>query len=387
MVPKQLIAGKPEDVGIDSEKLEGVFLRAQKEVRQFGPNSVQVAVARFGKVAGLRTFGSAVQGAHEQPCTNDTLYVMYSCTKGIIAAAVWVLLEDGLLSLDERVAGIIPEFATNGKDAVTVEQVLLHTAGFPRAPLPPRLWQDRDGRLEAFSTWRLTSEPGSAFAYHATSAHWVLAEIIERRTGIDFRAYVRDRVAEPMGLPELFVGLPGEFRQRVARVRYVVEPVEPPDGWGEVTPEAVMRFADPEHWPTGVPGAGGIAGASELALFYQVLINGGEAADGRRVLKRETIDFATRVRTEGRHRDAFGVPVNRALSMIVAGDDGNAFTRGFGRTAGPRAIGHNGAGGQIAWGDPDSGISLGFVTSGFTDWRISGRRTTALSSLAAACAI
>jgi CubicO group peptidase (beta-lactamase class C family) len=173
----------------------------------------------------------------------------------------------------------------------------------------------------------------------------------------------------------------------VADVLHVTPPVEPPGGWGEVTPNAILRFNEPEARAVGVPGGGGIASAAELALFYQTLVNGGETFDGRRVLKPETIEFATKVRTDGRHRDMMDTPVNRGLSVVVAGDDGLAHMRGFGRTASPRAFGHGGAGGQIGWGDPETGISVGYCTNGFVDWITSGRRITAISSLAANCAL
>ena len=388
MINPRYLASKPEDVGIDSERLEAVFARAKREVDDGIVPSAQVAVARGGKVAGVRTFGSAVQGGAERPATDGTLYCIFSCTKAIVGVAVWLLFEEGLLRLDERVAEIIPEFATNGKGAVTVEQVLTHTAGFPYAPYHPDGWGDRSRLLEAFSSWRLTWEPGSRFEYHATSAHWALSEVIYRRTGIDYRTFIRERVTGPMGLDELFVGLPPEHDARVAEVRYVGEPVEPPEGWGEVMPEAVLRFNEPRVWRVGVPGAGGIASAAELALFYQPLVNRGETFDGKRVLKPETIEFATTVRTTERHRQPFfDVPVNRALSVVVAGDDGNAHIRGFGRTVSPRAFGHLGAGGQIAWGDPETGISVGYCTNGFVDWMTMGRRITAISSLAANCAL
>jgi len=123
-------------------------------------------------------------------------------------------------------------------------------------------------------------------------------------------------------------------------------------------------------------------------MFYQPLINGGQTVDGRQVLKPETIAFGTTVRTEGRHVDpVWKIPANRGLSIVVAGDDGNAFMRGFGRTCSPVAFGHGGAGGQIAWGDPETGISVGYCTNGFTDWLTVGRRVTAISSLAGSCAI
>jgi CubicO group peptidase (beta-lactamase class C family) len=387
MLSQRFFVAKPEEAGVDSERLEAVFARAKRDVDDGVLPSCQVAVARRGRLAGMRSYGSAVQGGVEQPATDATLYGIFSCTKAIVGVAVWLLFEDGALRLDERVAEIIPEFGTNGKDVITVEQVLTHTAGFPHAPLRPEHWMDREKQLEAFSRWRLNWEPGSRFEYHATSAHWVLAEIIYRRGGLDYRAFVRERLTGPMGLDELFVGLPPAHDGRVAEVRYVGEPLEPPGGWGEVTPEAILRFNPPSHWRAGAPGAGGITSAAELAMFYQPLLYGGETFDGRRIIRPETIEFGTTVRTTDRHRDWFGNPVNRALSVVMAGDDGNAFMRGFGRVASPRAFGHGGAGGQIGWGDPATGISLGYVTNGFVDWQTLGRRITAISSLAAKCAV
>ena len=386
MLNSQLVAETPEDVGVDSEALDAVFARAQRDIDDGVLPSAQVAVARRGKLAGVRTFGRAVQGGIERPATDETLYTIYSSTKAIVAVAIWQLLEEGKLELDERVADIIPEFATNGKELVTVEQVLLHTAGFPHAPLGPKIWADRAKRLKAFASWRLTWEPDSKFEYHATSAHWVLVEIIQRRTGSDYRDVIRERVTGPMGLSELFVGLPSELDDRVADVRYMSDPVAPPGGFGEVTPEAILNFNAPEHRPVGVPGGGGIASAAELAMFYQPLVNDGVALDGTRILKQETIEFATKVRT-AHHVDLMGVPVLRGLSIVIAGDDGMANMRGFGRVASPRTFGHGGAGGQLAWGDPVSGISLGYVTNGFVDLQTLGRRVTAISSLAATCAL
>jgi CubicO group peptidase (beta-lactamase class C family) len=75
-------------------------------------------------------------------------------------------------------------------------------------------------------------------------------------------------------------------------------------------------------------------------------------------------------------------PDNRPVRAGGAADDGEAYKRGFGRVASPRAFGHGGAGGQIGMGDPETGISLGYCTNGFVDWQTIGRRITALTSLA-----
>jgi CubicO group peptidase (beta-lactamase class C family) len=384
MIDTTLVAARPEDVGLEAEKLEAVYARARREVDDGTLPGCQVAVAREGRIAGMRTFGTAVQGGIEQPATDETLYHFYSSTKGVVAAAVWLLFEDGVLRLDERVAEIIPEFGTNGKDVVTVEQVLVHAGGFPYAPFAPEHWTDRAALLRAFREWRLTWQPDSRYEYHPTSAHWVLSEIIERRAGMPWKEFIRARLTAPMGLAELHLGCPLEQQHRVADVVYVTEPVEPPGGWAEVTPAAVMNFNTPSVRAAGAPGAGAVASAATMALFYQPLINGGVTRGGRRIMKAETIEFGTTVRSKPHHVDrTFGYFANRALSVIVAGDDGNAFMRGFGRTASPRAFGHGGAGGQIAWGDPETGISLGYCTNGFTDYMTLGRRVTAISSLAA----
>lgn len=385
MIDSKLMASKPEDAGVDSEALEAVFARARREVDEGLIPSCQVAVARNGKIAGMRTFGTAVQGGSERPATDETLYCIFSCTKVVVAAAVWTLFEDGLLQLDERVADIIPEFATNGKENVTVEQTMLHTGGFPLAPYRQDDWGDRGKMLDAFSRWHLSFEPDSKFEYHATSAHWVLSEIIFRRTGMDYKQYLVERITGPAEL-ELTVGLPDAQAHRFAEITWP-NPVEPPTGWGEVTPEAILGTNKPHVRVVGAPGGGGIANAGQVALFYQALIHGGEAANGKRIMKPETIEFATTVRSKDHHRDAmFDNPVNRGLSVVIAGGDGHAYERGFGRTCSPRAFGHGGAGGQIAWGDPETGISVGYCTNGFTDFMNQARRITAISSLAGNCA-
>ncbi|MBK7127473.1 MAG: beta-lactamase family protein [Dehalococcoidia bacterium] len=386
MAAADFLATCPEDLGIDSEKLEAVFARAKRDVDDGTLKSAQVAVARHGKLAGLRTYGTVQHGGVERevPATDRTLYTIFSCTKAIVGAATWTVCEDGLLRIEEKVSDIIPEFGTNGKENITVEQVMLHIGGFPLAPMAATEWDNRERRLSRFAQWRLNWEPGSKFEYHATSAHWVLAEIIERKTGKDFRAYVRERILDPMGLDDFYVGLPAAEGGRVADVRHLVPPTPPPGGWGEVTPDAIKTFNRPEVRAVGVPGGGGVGGAAQLAMFYQPLVNGGMTAGGTRVMKAETIEWATKVRTKEHHRDPlFNVPVNRALTVVVAGGDGNTHIRGFGKTTSARAFGHGGAGGQIGWGDPETGISVGYTTDGFVGDVLQGRRGVAISSLAA----
>ena len=382
MISPEHIANSPTDIGVDPGRLEELFDYVASEVDDILP-SAQVAVGRHGKLAGVRSFGRVTRGGIEIEASDDTLYCTYSSTKGVVGVAVWALLEDGQLRLDERVADIIPEFAGHGKDAITVEQVMLHIAGFPFAPMHPDLWEHRDKRLERMKFWRLNWEPDSRFEYHATSAHWTLAEIITRRTGLDFRDYFRERISQRMGVPDLFVGLPDEQHARAADVVYVGDPVAPEGGWTETNPDTVLHFNLPSQRRAGCPGAGAFAGADELALFYQRLVcpeESGEAAP----LSAETIEMATTVRTKAHHvNEATGLPVNRALAVVVAGDAPEE--RGFGAGASSRAFGHGGAGGQVAWGDPESGISVGFCTNGFVAPERIEQRSRTVSGMASAC--
>ncbi len=377
-------SAKPESLGLDPQKLKELTRRVRQEVDEGLLPSAQIAVAREGRVGLFETFGEA---------DNNTMYCVFSSTKAIMSAAAWLLIAEGKLDVKERVAPIVPEFGTNGKEVVTVEQLFLHSAGFPSAPFRPLEWDDRDARLGRFSRWRLNWTPGSRFEYHPTSSMWVIAEIVERRTGKDFRAFIRERIIEPLGLTDLYVGLPAEQNHRVAECVHVGDALtsddyarlgmpEPPVT--EVTEDAILTFNRPEFRAVGVPGGGGIATAADLALFYQALLHGG-AGGGPEVWTAETLAMALEVRSGDLVDPLYGKRVNRALGVVVSGDAERNF-RGFGHANSPSAFGHGGAGGQIAWADPATGISIGYCTNGHdrNPLRL-GRRGVGISGRAAVC--
>jgi CubicO group peptidase (beta-lactamase class C family) len=390
------VADRPQEVGLDPEKVEQLFKRAEREVTEGLLPSCQIAIARNGRVGAIKTFGRAIQGGIEKPASDETLYCVFSCTKAIMSSAIWILIGEGKLEIGERAAEIVPEFATNGKETITVEQLLLHVSGFPNAPFPQPDWNSREKRLERFKSWRLEFPVGQRFVYHPTAGFWVLGEIIERRTGKDFREFVRDRIAEPLGLPELRVGLPRAEHGRVADLVWVGQNLTaedykkmnlPPPAVSEVTEDAILGFNTPVVRESGVPGGGGIMTAADLALFYQGLLHNPPVAAGKAIWQAATLKEALRPRSGDYFDPIFKYKCNRALGVVVAGDDGMANYRGFGKTNSPTAFGHGGAGGQIGWGDPATGISLGYCTNGFDRNEIrQGRRGVALSSMAAVCA-
>ncbi len=369
---------------IDDAMVDKLLQRARREVDEGLLPSAQVALAHNGELVVEEAFGDA---------TLDTRYCIFSATKPFVASVIWTLMAEGQVDVSRPVIDYIPEFAGDPADAtkaaITVEQVMLHTSGFPHAPMGPPIWNERSTRIERMASWRLNWEPGTRFEYHPTSAHWVLAEIIDRVTGGDYRDEVEQRITKPAGLPRL-LGLAPDDQDDIAELSLVGEPATPDEleaAFGvrelpatEVTDDVVLRFNDPETRSVGVPGGGGFARARDLALFYQELLHNPNGIWDAEVLA----DATGRVRNT--LPDPAGVPANRALGVIVAGDDGMANIRGLGRAVSPAAFGHNGAGGQLAWADPSTGLSLGYVTNGYDRHQVrEPRRGTAISSIAATC--
>ena len=212
MTYQPLTAGQ---LAIDSERLTDLAQRASLAIAEGPLPSLQLAVARHGKLALFETLGSA---------TNNTRYNIYSCTKPLVAAAIWRLMGDGKIELQQPVAYYFPEFGASGKGAVTVEQLLCHTAGFPQATLGPRHWSSREERIARMAQWELEWEPGSQMVYHSLSAHWVLAELIERAAACDYRLYIRQEILAPLDLEGLQLGVPMDQQGDIALISSVGSP-------------------------------------------------------------------------------------------------------------------------------------------------------------------
>ena len=381
---EQILAAASER-GLVVDQVAKLLERAQKEVNEGLLPAAQIALAKDGELVFQASYGSA---------KDDSLTCIFSATKAITSAAAWLLMQEGKLSESEIVADIIPEFAANEKDQITVEQLFSHTAGFPSAPFAPLDWDDKDARLGRFTRWRLNWEPGSKFEYHASSSMYVIAELIERRSGMGYREFVRNRVLGPLGLKNLFVGLPASENARALPCEHVGDALTPEDykklgvpvpPVTEVTEEAILAFNRPDVRAVGVPGGGGFATAGDLALFHQALLHGG-LPGSEELWPESTRTNVRRIRSGDFTDMLFKKPANRALGLIISGDDSRSF-RGFGKSNSPDAFGHNGAGGQLAWADPATGLSLGYVTPGHDRNGIrQGSRGVAISSIAAQCA-
>ncbi len=323
---------------------------AQREIDR-GLTACQVAVARDGEVVWSGAFGSA------EPTTR---FWIASATKPIVASAIWILMAEGRIELDAPVAHYVPEFAANGKHDVTVEQVLLMTSGFPDAPMTSAEGDDPARRVERMASWPLETEPGTAYAYHGSSAHWVLAELIERITGEDFRDFVEQRVTGPLGLGRV-LGVPRDRQGDLAQTS------------AAASDDVRAAWAYAEKIEVGEPGGGAIMTAPQLALFYQALLH-----DPSGVWDPEIrADATARVRCT-LPDPLMKMPANRTIGVVVGA--------GFGTTWGSSetAFGWPGAGGQIAFAEPATGISFAFLQMGDIDPIQTFVRGARLSELALA---
>jgi len=191
---------------IDVQRVTELITRCRKEVDEGLLPSCQIAIGFEGEIVVDETIGDAVP---------ETRYCFFSATKPFVAAAMWQLLSENLVQLKAPVFSYLPEFAENGKQEITVEQVMLHTSGFPHAPMGPNVWATAKSRRQRMADWRLNWEPGTRYEYHPTSAHWVLAEIINEVTGEHYADEIHRRVTTPLGLPRI-LGIDPEGQEGIA---------------------------------------------------------------------------------------------------------------------------------------------------------------------------
>jgi CubicO group peptidase (beta-lactamase class C family) len=326
----------------------------QRDIDEGRSTAAQYAIGLGGQVVAGATFGAA---------TPDHRFVIFSATKTIVAMALLPHLADGSVELTAPVARYVPEFGTHGKERVSVLQLLTMQGGFPQAPMSPRSWGTSAGRREQFAEWTLDWQPGAHTEYHPVSAHWVIAELIETLTGRPYAEVVHERVTTPAGVPAI---LAAEVDGPVVEVRARgVHPGTSPEamaglaevfGRADLVPaisigaEALLTMNDPRAQAACIPGGGGRARAADVALTYQSFL-ADDSPWGR--------DAIGTIRN-GSLNIGDNTPASRTVAGVVAGDDGYARLRWFPSGA-PRVFGHHGAGGQLCWCDPDTGVSFSFL--------------------------
>lgn len=297
------------------------------------------------------------------PWREDTVVLVFSATKAITATCINRLIEAGQLDPDLPVAHYWPEFARNGKQHISTRQVLSHQAGLAvvTAELSLEEVLAWDPVVEAIAAQAPVWEPGSAHGYHARSFGWILGELLKRITGRSIGAYIADEICAPLNL-DFWVGLPEQLQSRCARI------IPPPGGSDAVAellgadsltaqvmsgPSNLFGYNEmwnrPEILSAQMPSSNGVGNARSLARFYAALL---DEVDGTRLLGPEQLALACSAQAQGPDKVIFRDTCYGLGFMLQPG---------LAPEWGPNCFGHPGAGGAMAFADPDQQFTFAYV--------------------------
>jgi CubicO group peptidase (beta-lactamase class C family) len=344
------------------DKLQQQVQQAIDQLVESGTErGIQVAVYRDGKQM-VDAVAGVADPATGRPVDAGTVFYNFSIVKGAAATVAHILAERGLFGYDTPVAELWPEFAAHGKQAVTVRQVLNHTAGVPGIPLDTTIEDlcDWDKMCAAIADAELWWEPGTKVGYHAYTFGYVVGELARRATGKPISQLLREEVGGPLGVAdELWFGMPASEHHRLA-------PLEEEPGAAEMAAQMMasmppdlpmFKAAPPELFPNAAFGnradtlaadipAGGKTSARAIARMYAALL--GEV-DGVRLVPPERLAEATAVSSSGVD-EVFGMPTTWALGYGIGGPGGDAQDS-------PTVFGLGGVGASVAGGDTASGLA------------------------------
>jgi CubicO group peptidase (beta-lactamase class C family) len=370
----------PASEGLDPERLERLYRVIDGHIAEGKYPGAQIAFARHGKLLAYKSFGHDRLAPTPRSASEESLWLLYSQTKVVTASAIWVLVEQGALTFHDKISDHVPEFAQNSKGDITLAQVLSHRAGYPNARPGSEVWSDHELLRKRVCEFELEWWPDTRVHYHGASAHWTCAVLIEAITGRDYREFIRSEVLEPMGLDDIYVGVPAEAQDRCVDMHEIEDGkligVGSKPGQ-EKQNEAAFRAA-------GVPGGGGYATAAALTAFYQMLVQGG-TLNGKRLFSPRLIRWVTTNQTGDRIDENFGFPMNRALGPHVRGT--GPIIRGLGTIATPGTFGHGGAGSSYSWADPESGLTFTYLANARNDEPWHSRRLDQVATLAHAALV
>lgn len=303
---------------------------------------------------------------------HDTVALSFSTGKGVASTVLHRLAERGLIDYDTPICYYWPEFGEAGKVAITVRELMSHRAGLHRVrglvPGPLGLL-DQNRMADALAAATPDSRRTNRSGYHAVTYGSLVSELATRASGVPFTDLVRTEIAEPLGLSEFWYRVPVHERHRIATLFPSINLFGAP--WGATAfalsrvprlrgiveagmPEGFDRLVrNPAIHDSVMPGWNGVFSARALARMYGAIANRGRLDDVQ-FLKADTVDELSV--QQGRSRDyVLGLRMSWRLgyhAALVAS-----------RKQNPHAFGHYGLGGSGAFADPQTGLSVAFVTN------------------------
>ena len=344
-----------------------------------------VAVTLHGEPVVDLWAGDAVAG--ERAWEADTIVNCWSVTKTMAAIATLVLVDRGQLDLDAPVADVWPEFAAEGKGAVTTAHVLGHTAGLPGYSRPigvPELY-DHDACAADLAAQAPWWEPDTQAAYHAVTQGTLLGEIVRRVAGRTIGDVFRTEVAEPLGA-DFHIGLPASDEPRVGTMVPPPNPLGALEGADPARAEHRMFASHPidgteqntRAWRAAeIPAAGGTGNARAVARVHSAIANGG-TVDGVRVLGPETVDRIFVEQWEG-PVIGLGLPMRLGTGFGIVGPSTPLSTS-------EKACFWGGWGGAICVIDLDLQLSVAYIMNKMAGGLVGDLRGAVLAITAGAAA-
>ena len=368
------------------EKIEEVF---QDIITQAPDSGAAVSIWHKGKNI-VNLWGGLADRESKSAWNEDTKVVVFSCTKGLMSLALAQLFQAGKISYDDLVIKYWPEYKGAGKDTTTIGQLVSHRAGVPFfvndiQPEQAINWDYMVAQIEQEAPmW----EPGSAYAYHAITHGWLTGEIIRRVSGMSPGEYLAKAISAPLHA-DTWLGLPSNLESKVAvsypsadLSSFFVDLKEKNTDVGNFLIRSLtlgaafpmdlvdknIGFNSQAVHAAEIPGAGGISTAHGISKIWSSVVHD---TDGVRLLNDETVQFVTKVQSEGKPFTDLEPP----YSKFGMGFQLDSSARGY---LTPSSFGHDGAGGQCAFADPEHKIGFAFVTSEMRGGEVEDDRATRL---------
>ena len=319
---------------MSEKRLEGIapLVQAAIEAKKI-PGSV-VLVGHDGQIVYRKAFGESSLAPERRAMTVDTIFDMASMTKVMATTtAVMQLVEQGKILIDAPVSDYWPEFQQNGKELVTIRELMTHYSGLaPDLELKP-VWLGYDTAMQMIVASKLDCPPGTRFVYSDINFE-TLGEIVRRVSGQPLDVYCAEHIFKPLGMKDTLFTPPASLRSRIAPTQYE-NGSSGPMLWG-VVHDPTARFMG------GVAGHAGLfSTVDDVSIFAQMLLNGG-TYDGARILSPLSIEMMT-------------TPQNPPNEMVLRGlgwDIDSPFASNRGELFDVGSFGHTGFTGTSLWVDP-----------------------------------
>ncbi len=358
-VAAQLPAALPASQGFSAERLARMdAVIAESIAKKELPGAV-VLVGRHGKIVWRKTYGARALEPQREAMTADTIFDLASLTKVVATTtSIMMLIEQGKVRLNDPVVQFIPEMKGEGRDAITIEQLMTHMSGFaPDFDLRDR-WTGYDEAMKRLYREPLRNPPGTRFVYSDIN-YIALGEVVHRTSGLMLDEFARQNIFTPLGMRDTGFHPDVKLKSRIAptekrrgQMNYLG------DSGADAGSEGEQWLRGQVHDPTsfrmnGVAGHAGLfSSADDLAIFCQMLLNGG-AYGNTRILSPMTIATMTQPHAVSESGAARGLGWDVASSF--SSNKGDLFPLG--------SFGHTGFTGTSIWIDPTSDTFVVFLSN------------------------